>query len=377
MTRLGWGAAALGIVALAAGILTGWVEAIALGSALLAALAVALVQSWGSSSYDVQVDLASRRVTHGERVVGRLRIRSTARRRLLPALLELPVAGSVTTLRLPGLAPGAEVEEVFRIPTSRRAVVPVGPAATVRSDPLGLISRRRSWTGISEIVVHPRTVSLGTGVSGLVRDLEGRSTPSVAEASLEFHALREYVPGDDVRRIHWPSTARLGDVVVRMDEDVRRTRTVVVLVDRAQEYASEEEFELAVSVAASWGVHAIRERREVRVRIGTDLPVGSPVSLLDATAAVATSSEGADVAQSAQWVSRTVPDASLVVLVTGSVTDDVVLRRALRVLPVDAVSLVLACAPGRDVEVSGRDGATLARVGELLDVQRIVRSVLR
>ena len=132
----------------------------------------------------------------------------------------------------------------------------------------------------------------------------------------------------------------------------------------------------ASAVGEAWGVHAVRERRDVRVREGSDLPVGSPVSLPDAMAAVSTAAQGADVTQAAQWVARTVPDASLVVIVTGSVADAVTLRRAARVLPVDAVALVLACTPGRGVEVSGRDGVTLARVGELLDVQRIVRSVL-
>lgn len=376
VTPLGWGSLAVGAAALTAGLLTDWVELLALGGAVLAACAVAVVQSWGRSSYAVELDLASHRVTQGQRVYGRVVTRSAARRRLAPAVLELPVGSTFATFDVPALAPGARAEHDFRIPTSRRAVLAVGPAATVRQDAAGLLRRRRAWTGIEEVVVHPRTVALGPGAAGLLRDLEGGATPTLAEVSLEFHALREYTPGDDVRRIHWRSTARLGQVMVRQDEDVRRTRQVVALATRPGLYRTEEEFELAVSVAASWTVQAVRDDREVSLVTHRRLPVGTAVAALDALSAVSVAAAGPDAAAATAWITREVPDASLVVLVVGGAPSPVAVRAALRALPVDALALAISCEPGAPTEVSTDGRHTLARCGDLADLPRIVRRVL-
>ena len=73
--------------------------------------------------------------------------------------------------------------------------------------------------------MHPLLVSLAGASSGLLRDLEGQATRDLSDSDLSFHALRDYVAGDDRRYIHWRTTARRGSLMVKQFEDTRRTTT--------------------------------------------------------------------------------------------------------------------------------------------------------
>src|SRR5690606_28461890 len=129
--------------------------------------------------------------------VGRLEVRNTSARRLLPAQIELPVGRGAADFHLPSLGPNAVHEDVFAVPTTRRAVVVVGPVRSVRGDPLGLLRRRVTWTDPVDLYVHPELVSLAGAASGVLRDLEGQATRIVSDSDMSFHALRDYVAGDD------------------------------------------------------------------------------------------------------------------------------------------------------------------------------------
>ena len=94
--------------------------------------------------------------------------------------------------------------------TSRAGVLQVGPATAVRSDPLGLLHRPVRWGEARELFVRPVMVVVPTLGAGRVRDLEGTPSDRVSMSDLAFHALREYVPGDDLRHVHWRSSARAG-----------------------------------------------------------------------------------------------------------------------------------------------------------------------
>ena len=85
--------------------------------------------------------------------------------------------------------------------------------------------------------------------SGRRRDLEG-PTRERSEGTASFHQLREYVPGDDLRRIHWRSTARTGDLLVKQMVDTTRPELVVVLDNRAAAVGADD-FEEAVDIVAS------------------------------------------------------------------------------------------------------------------------------
>ena len=148
-------------------------------------------------------------------------------------------------------------------PDRARGIMPVGPARTVRADPVGLMRREIVWSQTAELHVHPRTIAIAALSTGFIRDLEGSPTRDLTASDIAFHALREYVPGDDRRFIHWKSSAKTGTFMVRQFEETRRSRLMVLLDLEPGAYTDDAEFELAVSAAASVGARAIRDARTV------------------------------------------------------------------------------------------------------------------
>ncbi|GIG19932.1 hypothetical protein Cch01nite_06560 [Cellulomonas chitinilytica] len=377
ISPLGWGVAAVAVVALVLGRRFGWLEAAALGSALVAVVVVALLLTAGRSRYQVRLDMADRRVRIGERAVGRVEVRNVGRRRSLPSRIELPVGAAVADLGVPGLAAGATHDELFAIPTSRRAVVVVGPVRSVRGDPFGLARRSVLWTQPVDLYVHPLLVSLAGASAGLLRDLEGQSTRDLSDSDLSFHALRDYVAGDDRRYIHWRTTARRGSLMVKQFEDTRRTQTALVLATDPRDYADDDEFELAVSVVASVGVQTIREERDLAVLAGPGaLRVQTPALLLDDCSGLELAPSGAGAALLGRRVAREAPDASVAMLVSGSVPAESDLRLGARHVATGTRTVVVRCERGADVSVRTQGSLSLATIGTLDDLPRLMRRVV-
>jgi uncharacterized protein (DUF58 family) len=377
ISSLGWGVLAAAVAGLVLGRWLGWLETAAIGAALTAVLVVSLLMTLGRSRFAVSLDMADRRVRVGERAVGRVEVRNDGRSRSLPARVELPVGAAVAELGIPVLAPGASHDELFAIPTSRRAVVVVGPVRSVRGDPLGLVRRAVRWTTPVELFAHPLTVALTGSSSGLLRDLEGQSTRDLSDSDLSFHALRDYVAGDDRRYIHWRTTARRGSLMVKQFEDTRRTQTVLALATDPRDYADEDEFELAVSIVASLGVQTIREQRDIAVLAGPGaLRVQTPPLLLDDCARLVQQPGGAGIALLGRRVARETPDVSVAVLVTGSVADDASLRLGARHVPVGTRTVVVRCERGSEVSVRTQGALSLSTVGGLDDLPRLLRRVV-
>jgi uncharacterized protein (DUF58 family) len=101
--------------------------------------------------------------------------------------------------------------------------------------------------------------------SGREHHVEGPASDTADDGSLTFHALREYVLGDDLRRVHWRSTARTGTLMVRQMVDVSLPHTTLVLDTRRRAYASGDDFELAVDCAASVAYAAARSHFPVHL----------------------------------------------------------------------------------------------------------------
>lgn len=377
LSGVGWGAVLLGAVAAAGGVLLGWVELAALGAVGVAALLVALVMTWGRLPHAVRLDLADRRVRVGERAFGGVVVSAPGGRRTRAVRLELQVGEGRAELDVPALAPGDEHEELFAVPTDRRAVVTVGPVRAVRGDPLGLAVRHAVTTGSEELYVHPRVVMLTGANAGLLRDLEGGSTRDLSDMDLAFHALRDYVVGDDRRSIHWRTTARRGQLTVKQYEDTRRTQTAVALATDPRDYrhgADDAELELAVSVVASLGVQVLADEHPLVVLAGAGrVRTTARRPLLDDCSGITCGPDGTGSRLLGRRIAREAPDVTLAFLVTGSVVPDADLRAAARHVPEGTRTLVVSCVPGAEVEVRTQRSLSLVRLGALDDLPRALR----
>jgi uncharacterized protein (DUF58 family) len=283
-----------------------------------------------------------KRVTVGERANGQVVVRNASGRRQLPARMELSVGVGRAEFPIPSLADGAEHDELFSVPTARRAVIRVGPVVSVRGDPVGLCRKEKLWTGIEELYVHPRISPLDRLGSGLLKDLEGQTTQDLSNSDVAFHTLREYVPGDDRRHIHWKTTARLGKMMVRQFVDTRRSHLGLLISTAADDYASEDEFELAMSLAASLGVRTLRDEQTVAVVAGgRALPSENGQRLLDAFAGVEFGASKGDLHACAIQANRTAGQPSIVALTTGSTVSLAEVRSAANRLSTDARIVVL------------------------------------
>jgi len=229
VTSRGRVAVLLAVLAALLGAVTGWREWTGIAAALAVLLLAAVVSALGRSSCAVALELDRRRFVVGDVGTSVVQVSNTANRRMFPLRMELEVAGLPMTVRVPSLAAGGTHRVEIPLPTARRAVVKIGPLRAVRGDVFGLIRRVVHWPIDEQVFVHPRTVRPSGALPGFVRDLEGEESTRRAASDLSFHTLREYVPGDDRRFIHWKSTARNGTLQVREFRETHRSLIAVVV----------------------------------------------------------------------------------------------------------------------------------------------------
>lgn len=376
VTRFGWVAFAITIVALVVGLTLEWTELVVIAIAGAVLLAIAIAYVIGRTMYRIELDLAYTRVVVGERALGRIEIHSASSRPLMPATIEVPVGSAVAAFHLPRMQPRDVHEDVFAIPTSRRAVLRVGPVRSVKGDPLGLLRRQVRWTEPVELFVHPRTVQLDETAPGLIRDLEGITTRDLTNSDIAFHALRDYVAGDDRRYIHWKSSARTGQLMVRQFEQTRRSVLALGLSTSPDDYGDPDELETAISVLGSLGLQAIRDEMDVVVRTSRrSLPAMNGKRLLDGLSGVATSPRHDRLIGLAAEIGREHPGASVVMLHAGSGVDLATVRRATSLLPSQARILVIQAVAGAKARVQPLGTATLAQLPSIAELPRIVRAV--
>jgi uncharacterized protein (DUF58 family) len=359
VTPLGWVLLALVPTAFVAGYALGWVELVVVAWAGAVLALIAVVYLIGRSPFEVSLALPHRRVVVGDPARGAVTLRNPTGRRVLGVSVEIPVGVGLAELAMPSLKPGASFTNEFAIPTWRRGVIPVGPVRTVRADPIGLVRRELIWTQSADLIVHPRTVGIPSTSTGLIRDLEGSPTRDLTSSDVAFHALREYQLGDERRYIHWKSSAKTGTYMVRQFEQTRRSHLVVALSLATSDYATEEEFELAVSVAGSLGVRAIRDGRTVSVVVSTVTPEFAkrktyavrslathvPTRLLDDLAVVEAASAALGIRDVGRIAAENNTGISVAFLVCGSLVTPAELRAASQAFPADVAVVAIVCDP--------------------------------
>ncbi len=387
VTPLGWTVAALVPIALAAGYAWGWTELIVLGVVGATLGVVAAVYLVGRTRLEVVLAPPPQRVAVGDPAIARLRVSNSTRRRSFGQIVDVPVGREIVPVSVPGLAPGATVDRELAVPTGRRGRLALGPVRTVRADPIGLVRRELVWTEGLELIVHPRTIDIPSTSSGLVRDLEGQPTRDITPSDLAFHALREYVPGDDRRHIHWKSTAKTGTFMVRQFEETRRSHLVVALSIASIDFGSDDEFELAVSVTGSLGARAIRDAREVSVVVSAVTPefakravvalrplaTLTPSRLLDDLAVVEHGPAALGILDVSRLAGEGSRGVSVAFLVVGSSVTPARLRTAAAGFPPAVEVVVIVCDP-EHVPGRRRLGTfTVVTIGSLSDLRRAMQ----
>ena len=331
----GWAVLGLGVAGWLVGSRFGWQELVTLAAACLLVAIAALLFTLGRSSLEVQLELDPQRVTVGEPALARVRVCNTGARQVLGVVLEVPVGkDGLARLAPPTLGHRAEFVEPFVIPTNRRAVIRVGPVSSVRGDPLGLARREVVWCDAMDLIVHPKIDLLPGAAAGWMRDLEGMTTNDLSPADVAFHTLREYVPGDDRRSIHWRSSARTGKLMVRQYVDTRRAHLGLILSTRAADYASADEFEVAVSTVGSLGVSSLMLGQQVTsIHGGVTVPGRGRIQLLDALSVVELEVDGDGIETISRRARHPLAAASIAILVAGSRASIADLRSASSWLP--------------------------------------------
>jgi uncharacterized protein (DUF58 family) len=245
------------------------------------------------------------RAQEGDRLDVELKL--TAQRRVTTFILEEQVPerlGAKVRVPITKLPAGTEVTHRYSLRAARRGVYQVGPLVAVAGDPLGLSQRETLVAEPFELLVHPRVELVSD--RPLTRQFEDPPIrPPVSKpwpSGLEFYGMREYTPGDDLRRIVWRASARTGKVMVReAEQGITDQITLILDTDRGGHSRDgeglSESFEAGIRAAASLGVRHLREGYEVRCETnGGPLTrglrgAGSQLLLLDALARLELSRE--------------------------------------------------------------------------------------
>jgi uncharacterized protein (DUF58 family) len=322
-TKRGWAAFAAGLGLWLAARYTGSrdLHMIAAGVLAMPFLAALFVQ-WNRVHLDVHRSLSSVRVHPGSRVTVTLGVHNGGPGTAPFLLLEdsLPSEfGKPARVVVTGIPPRERQVVSYTFVCRRRGRFTVGPSTIVMTDPFGLARVRVSAGSTNELIVYPAVEDLD--MKGLAVQGAGSGDSAVRHlyrSAAEFYTMREYVTGDDLRRIHWPSVARTGQLMIRQDETTRRSVATIFLDNRQTALGSSGSggFERAVSVAATVGRSLVRAGFAVRLaRVDAPADVVTEERLLEALADV-THSRERGIGNALRAIRATVVNDSTLVLVT-------------------------------------------------------------
>ena len=264
-TASGWSTLVGGVLVYAVGVILGYPELVIAAVVLLGLMVAALVWVVVPPHLAVRREVAPTRVRRADAALALVEITNTGRRRAPRLLLEDRAGADTVTLDLPPLRPGDQHTSTYRLPTRRRGVYQVGPLTLAQTDPFGLIARRRSFGDSATLWVHPRSHPVPPNRAGANLEVDGPMDDRAPEGTIAFQGLRPYVIGDDLRMVHWRTTARTGTLMVRKHVDTNRPQVVILLDDRRASYSEEGWFEEAVEAAASLLEAALRTGAPVRL----------------------------------------------------------------------------------------------------------------
>ncbi|MFF2950850.1 DUF58 domain-containing protein [Kitasatospora sp. NPDC057965] len=245
---------------------------------LLAVLPLAAALLLANTRYRVASGrrLSPRRAVAGQEARVHLRVDNVSRVPTGLLLLEdkVPyVLGPRPRFVLDRVEPRGHREVSYRVRSDLRGRYPLGPLQLRLSDPFGMCELNRSFAASDVLTVVPQVLALPhVRLSGEWAGQGDSHTRSLALAGDDDVILREYRAGDDLRRVHWKSTARYGELMVRREEQPRRARATVLLDTREIAHRGSgpaSSFEWAVSCAASVAAHLLERGYQTRLLTDT------------------------------------------------------------------------------------------------------------
>jgi hypothetical protein len=231
-----------------------------------------------SARLEVERTVRPTRMFHDAEAQVTCRVRNTSR--LPTAMLELrdtvpsALAPRGAELVSGPLAPGGTRLLSYHLRGHQRGRYRVGPLTARLRDPFGLVARRVELDGVAELVVYPPVWRLPEGMPlGGVTTSGGHGRPRPLSDGEDLANVREYVRGDDLRKVHWATTAHRGKLMIRQPESPQDPRSVLLLDIRAHAHAGAgpaSSLEAAVTTAASAIHHLAAHGRAVTL---VDRPV--------------------------------------------------------------------------------------------------------
>lgn len=354
----------IGAAAWVAGRALGWEELLVVAAGALVALLLAVPFVVGTLDLATSRTLEPERVMVGDRALAILKVHNHGTKPTPARVVDERIGGERYRLQLDALEPDGRSEAIYPLPTARRGSLQVGPAVIAKADPLGLLRREVSQTPPQTLYVHPRAALLPSLQVGFSRDLEGPTSDSSPAGDVAFHTLRDYQVGDDPRRIHWLSSARVGKLQVRHHVDNRQPWLAVVVDDAASSWAGGDGFERAVEVAASLVLTGRAHHEQIDLHIGTEPLEPGTGHLLDGLCDVGVREGPDQLADGVAIALRASPGASALVLVTSRREPEELVRLVAPARRVERV-VVVRCGDGPVEEPVAVPGARVLDVHDL------------
>jgi uncharacterized protein (DUF58 family) len=274
--------------------------------------------------------------------------------------------------------PGDRREVTYQIRSTVRGKHGVGPLRVRVGDPFGLSTVTSTAAGATSVLVLPRVESLGSGrPRGDGVGAEGAVPHMVALHGEDDVSIREYRDGDDLRRIHWPATARQGELMVRQEDRPARRRAVLVLDSRASAHGGRGvtgSFEWSVGALASVASHLAHAAYAVHLVSRETVQDGQAGELVDIDAALeslALADEGPDASfESVLSTASPLTSAGGLVIVVATDHDEQVLRQVAALRQPGGTGLLMLLETGSFAGRRRTSAADDDRVAAMADMVR-------
>lgn len=326
VTVFGWSVCGCFLICLVMYALLGWSETVFVAGTLAVLLLSAAPYLFGRFKYTPELLVAQNRVVAGDTLKVTLQITNIAGTVQSATRIEVWAGAALLAVRVPRLKTGETHTHVFEVAGVERGVLTIGPVQAIRRDPLGIVSKTVTWDITTDVFVYPQTVKLAAAQTGNRADLGGITGRRLTDSDLSFYALRDYLPGDQIRHIDWRATARSGSMLVRQYQQTQLPHTLVLLDAAAASYPHAADFELAVSSFASLALAAVTKGAQTVTAAVTNTAVTpfktcntkTPTALLDDCCRLQPQRSSLNFKSLRNLLRRDVTNVSEIVFVTGT-----------------------------------------------------------